>query len=157
MKCAIEMNQVVEQVQAIQLAQKMAEEMRIKRAIAMAQENSVAFCETVIAKKLEQVAKAGERFCDIILGLHCWSNDPYRGMNLYGPIERDGDVYADGTPSMRVKDEALSVETIISYLRKHCYEVEIAKDTLPFKTYGSGWQHGVLMRISIPKNTPCMG
>lgn len=154
MKCAVELNQIVENIQTIQQAQKLAEEMRIQRAIMEARENSEYFCETVIARKLEQVAKKGERTCEIILGLHV--NDAFSDMELYGPIEPDGLTYADGTVSMRVvKDKALSVDAIVSYLQKHCYEVFISCDLLPFKEYGCGWQQGRCLRISIPEKTPC--
>lgn len=155
MKCALEMNVVVVDAQNAEALREQARQAEIRRNKAGAEEEAIRFCETEIAKLIEQTAKQGRRWCKVVLGLHYWFTDPYADQGLCSRLKSNGSRYANGDKSEVMYGAPMSVDAIVKYLESFCYRV-VVQEGWEYKTYMSGSQKSVRFEIQIPESVPCL-
>lgn len=155
MKCALEMNVVVVDAQMAEALREEARQAEIRRNKACAEEAAIKFCETEIAKLIEQTAKQGKRWCNVVLGLHYWFTDPYANQGLCSRLKCDGTYYANGDESEVMYGAPMSVDAIVKHLESFCYKV-VVQEGWEYKTYMCGAQKSVRFEIHIPESVPCL-
>lgn len=155
MKCALEMNVVVVDAQNAEALREQARQAEIRRNKAGAEEEAIRFCETEIAKRIEQTAKQGKRWCKVVLGLHYLYGDPYTNLGLCSRLKSDGSYYANGDRSEVMYGAPMSVDAIVKYLESFCYRV-VVQEGWEYKTYMCGSQKSVRLEIQIPESVPCL-
>lgn len=146
MMCAREMNgfkQVADFYNEIERAKEIAKEQEREE---RRKELSIAYCETEILELLKSAAKRGHRIIDITLGKvrrdSTWKND------YYSLIKKEKKHYANGKSSYCIDTNCFgfNLDTIISYLREHCYSVKVVETC--YNEYGRGRQPAVMLIIS---------
>lgn len=134
MKCA---NEIVN-VATIANAEREAE--RIRRTM-MLENNSIKFCEEVIAPKLEEAARNGKTSVEVVVGTD------FRGSVVFALV-RGKQTYADGSPSYNEGDH-ISLEVIEMYLKSFCYRMSANYYSSGlWRCYGCGSQRGYKLTIS---------
>jgi hypothetical protein len=144
MKCAAEL--MMMRTAAI-LEHQLEEERKdeaCRQAHLQAVENTIAFCENVIAPKLE--AKAININENISYQFKAKLYNNRLNNTHFWLLKEDGIKYADGTPSFYPDhSNTYDYETFITYLNNFCFDIR--KYSLRYKSYGCGWCNGELLEI----------
>jgi hypothetical protein len=149
MKCANEMLGILNREKEAERLAQLAKEAEIERLRSKMGVASINFCENEIAESIEKCALRGQSDCWITLGRSRWYDDiqdaVYR-LKVYL------NYYANGKNSYEPIGAPMDLNTIVEYLKHHCYDVAVYESH--YMRYGFGKQRSFSLRISIPEN-PC--
>lgn len=145
MKCALEIIETTEVAKEIIRKEEEAKDLACMLKHQEVIENSIRFCEEVVGQFFEANASKGIITNYIIEGR---THEDRLKHRLWSPLKYDGQNYADGTRS-RITDYSIEydINTIISYLKQFCYEVELID--FWYKTYGLGATGGTSIQVKI--------
>lgn len=156
MKCAMEIREIKEQAKIereIRKMEKLAEDIARFEEI---KKNTIEFCETVIAKEIEESATKDlaflfqEKFSDVY---EFDFDSPFREEIFIKRLTLDKYRYANGDKSYVSTGESYHLETLKEYLESFCYNVAISKDI--YMSYGSGCCRAQRIVVTIPDELPC--
>lgn len=150
MKCANEMNVLVNEAHERQRLAEEKERIRIEQENLQAKIEAIAHCENTIAKELEEEARRGCTWVILDYSLEeGWRNThPNCVMQLVTEKRK----YANGKKSYCPYGARIHLPTVVEYLCDHCYKVEVREHG--HMRYGTGYHPGIRLSIKIPSD-PC--
>lgn len=156
MKCAMEIKEIQEQAKIEREIRKMEKFAEDAIKFEEIKKNTIEFCETVIAKEIEESAIKEmlflfwERFSKVrVFDL----DSPFSKETFIKCLTLDKYKYANGDKSYISTGEPYHLETLKEYLESFCYKVAISKDD--YMSYGRGRCRAIRVVISFPEELPC--
>ena len=156
MKCAMEIREIKEQAKIEREIRRMEELAKDIAKFEEIKKNTIEFCETVIAKKIEESATKDltflfqEKFADVYVFNF---DSSFREEIFIKRLTLDKYKYANGDKSYIFTGEPYHLETLKEYLESFCYNVAISKSN--YMSYGSGCCRAQTIIVTIPDELPC--
>lgn len=156
MKCAMEIREIKEQAKIEREIRKMEELAKDIVKFEEIKKNTIEFCETVIAKEIEESAAKDlaflfqEKFSKVSVFSY---DSPLRKEVFIKRLTLDNYKYANGDKSYVTTGKPYHLETLKEYLESFCYNVAVSKDT--YMSYGSGCCRAKRVVVTIPDELPC--
>ena len=156
MKCAMEIREIKEQAKIEREIRKMEQLAEDIARFEEIKKNTIEFCETVIAEKIEESATKDlaflfqEKFSDEYVFNY---DSPFSKETFIKCLTLDKYRYANGDKSYVSIGEPYHLETLKEYLESFCYNVAISKDS--YMSYGLGCLRAKRVVITIPDELPC--
>ena len=156
MKCAMEIREIKAQAKIEREIRKME---KLAKDIAKFEEiknNTIAFCETVIAEEIEKSATEGLAFLfqeKFSMAYPFDSDSSFYKENFIKRLTLDNHRYANGDKSYIPTGEPYHLETLKEYLESFCYIVTIYEDS--YMRYGYGNMSAKRVVVKIPEELPC--
>lgn len=151
MKCANEMNVLVNEALEKQRLAEERERARLEQENLQAKIDAIAHCENTIAKELEKEAQKGCTCVVLDYSLEQGWGGVYPDCIMQLATEKRK--YANGKKSYCPYGERIHLPTVVRYLRDNCYKVDVHEHG--HMRYGSGYHSGIRLVIRIPSN-PCV-
>lgn len=156
MKCAMEIREIKEQAKIEREIRKMEQLAEDIVKFEKIKKNTIEFCETVIAEKIEESATKDlaflfqEKFAQVTMFSY---DSPFREEIFIKRLTLDKYRYANGDNSYVATGESYHLETLKEYLESFCYNVAVSKDT--YMSYGCGCCKAKRVVVTIPDELPC--
>ena len=134
MKCAAELITLKKVAEAEYQAEEHRKDLEALLAFQQMKENAINFCETTINSALIEKAQNRQQ---LSMSFKIEINKDRLGNKFFYCIARDKHTYANGNPSY-YPDSSIgyAFDTLIDYLREHCFEIR--NDYCTYPRYGCG-------------------
>ena len=121
-------------------------------ALALATEKAIEYCDTVVNDALEALAQSTKpvklQYSERLQLI----KDDY-GQTVFRRLHDDGPMYANGDHSFAPYGASMLIDVLVSYLKQHCFEVEITDSE--YMNYGIGSRPCKLLIVRVPKEVEC--